>query len=130
MRISDWSSDVCSSDLPIRHAVEIRHDSFMTPRFVELLRRPGIALVFADTVEWPYFDDLTPGIVYARLHGSEELYASGSEDASLDRWAAQVRPWAAGGESREARRLTAPSTDRARRDGFHHFGNDITERPP
>src|SRR3546814_13476317 len=58
-RVRDRCWTTAEEKHPIRHAVEIRHDSFMTPRFVELLRRHGIALVFADTVEWPYFEDLT-----------------------------------------------------------------------
>ncbi len=53
----------------IRHAVEIRHESFRTPRFVALLRRHRIALVFADAVGWPYFEDVTADFLYLRFHG-------------------------------------------------------------
>src|SRR5687768_7407354 len=64
--------------LPIRHCIEVRHDSFLTPAFFELLRRQDIAFVFADTAQrWPYAEDLTSDFVYVRLHGAEELYASG-----------------------------------------------------
>src|SRR3546814_17219322 len=82
MRISDWSSDVCSSDL---HAVEIRHESFRDPAFIDQLRNHDVALVCADTVAWPRLMDLTSDFVYCRLHGSEELYLSGYDDAALDR---------------------------------------------
>ena len=58
---------------PMRHAVEIRHDSFRDPAFIELLRRHKVALVCADTVDWPRLMDLTTDFVYLRLHGSEEL---------------------------------------------------------
>jgi len=61
----------------LRHAIEIRHQSFLDPDFIALLRRHSVALVFADSVEWPYAEDLTADFVYLRLHGSEELYASG-----------------------------------------------------
>jgi uncharacterized protein YecE (DUF72 family) len=57
----------------LRHAIEIRHPSFLDPAFVALLRRHRIALVFADSVAWPYAEDLTADFVYLRLHGSEEL---------------------------------------------------------
>ncbi|MBP0651216.1 DUF72 domain-containing protein, partial [Mycobacterium tuberculosis] len=71
-------------DRPLRHAVEIRHDSFRDAAFIDLLRRHGAALVAADAVEWPLLMDLTADFVYVRLHGSEELYASGYDEAALD----------------------------------------------
>jgi uncharacterized protein YecE (DUF72 family) len=59
---------------PIRHAIEIRHESFMTAEFVNLLRRKRVALVIADTAKkWPYMEDMTADFVYARLHGELEL---------------------------------------------------------
>lgn len=78
---------------PIRHAVEIRHESFRDPAFVALLRRHRIALVCADTVEWPLLMDLTADFVYCRLHGSRELYHSAYGRAELARWARRVRAW-------------------------------------
>lgn len=63
--------------LPLRHAMEIRHQSFAVPEFIRLLRRQKIALVCADSVEWPRLMDLTTDFAYLRLHGSEQLYASG-----------------------------------------------------
>ena len=52
--------------------MEIRHESFRDPAFVALLRKYDIALVCADTVEWPLLMDLTADFVYVRLHGSTE----------------------------------------------------------
>ena len=69
------------ADTAMRHAFEIRHDSFRTPEFISLLRHYNVALVCADTVEWPRLMDLTSDFVYCRLHGSEVLYASGYDDA-------------------------------------------------
>ncbi|MEE3627409.1 DUF72 domain-containing protein [Nitrospirillum sp. BR 11752] len=80
----------------LRHAVEIRHDSFRDPAFTDLLRRHGVALVCADTVEWPRLMDLTADFVYCRLHGSSELYRSGYGVDELDRWARRVKAWTAG----------------------------------
>ncbi len=80
----------------LRHAVEIRHDSFRDPAFPALLRRYGVALVCADTVEWPRLMDLTSDFVYCRLHGAEELYRSAYDDVALDRWAARITAWAEG----------------------------------
>jgi uncharacterized protein YecE (DUF72 family) len=50
------------------------------------LREQGVALVFADSVSWPYAEDITADFVYLRPHGSEELYASGYSDEALDHW--------------------------------------------
>lgn len=116
---------------PMRHAVEIRHESFRSPAFVEMLRRHDVALVCADTVKWPRLMDLTGDFVYCRLHGSEELYVSGYDDASLDRWAARVRAWASGGEPEDAERVKPPTRSRrAKRDVFVYFDNDVKVRAP
>jgi len=116
----------------LRHAVEIRHPSFLDPPFVEFLRRHNIALVFADSVEWPYAEDLTADFVYLRLHGSEELYASGYSDEALDWWAARIKLWAQGLEPNDARRI-APDKKlprRTERDVFVYFDNDAKVRAP
>lgn len=79
---------------PLRHALEVRHESFRTDAFPELLREHDIALVVADTAnKFLYLEDVTADFVYIRLHGEEELYVSGYTDESLDRWAAKIRTW-------------------------------------
>ena len=116
---------------PLRHALEIRSDSFREPGFIELLRRHRVALVCADTVEWPLLMDLTADFVYCRLHGSEELYASGYDDAALDVWARRVRAWAGGCEPDDAERVLGPSRPRrGGRDVFVFFDNDAKVRAP
>ena len=92
---------------PIRHCIEIRHKSFETPAFVELLREHNVALVCADTVEWPRLMDVTSDFMYCRLHGSEVLYASGYDDLALDTWAGRVLAWAQGTEPADAERIIA-----------------------
>jgi len=114
----------------LRHAVEIRHESFMTPRFVALLRRYGIALVFADTVDWPYFEDITSDFIYLRLHGSQELYVSGYDDAVLDRWAARIALWAAGRTPQDAHCIVSGMAAVEPRDVYVYFDNDAKVRAP
>jgi uncharacterized protein YecE (DUF72 family) len=115
----------------LRHAVEIRHPSFVDPAFVKLLRKHDVALVCADTVDWPRLMDLTSDFVYCRLHGSEELYASGYDDAALDRWADCVAAWARGGEPQHAERvIDRPGPRRKKRDVFIFFDNDAKVRAP
>lgn len=112
---------------PVRHAVEIRHPSFACRGFVELLRAHGVALVCADTVEWPRLTDVTADFVYCRLHGSEQLYASGYEAAALDMWAQWVGAWRAGDTPGTPLAPAAPSRPR---DVFVYFDNDIKVRAP
>jgi uncharacterized protein YecE (DUF72 family) len=116
----------------LRHAVEIRHPTFVDPTFVALLRRHRIALVVADTAgRWPLLEDLTADFVYVRLHGDEQLYASGYSDAALDRWARRIRAWAAGSQVADAR-LAGPSSARARsgRAVYCYFDNDVKVHAP
>lgn len=108
---------------PLRHALEIRHDSFRDPRFVDLLRRHDVALVCADTVEWPRLMDLTSDFVYCRLHGSEELYRSEYDDEALDTWAARVRAWSAGRAMRDGEFAGKPAGKTSPRDVYLYFDN-------
>ncbi len=83
----------------IRHAVEVRHETFRTNEFYELLRRQQIALVVADSPgKWPFIEEITTDFMYVRLHGHDELYTSGYSDESLDEWAAKTRNWVAAGQ--------------------------------
>ena len=116
----------------LRHAIEIRHQSFLDPAFVGLLRRYRVALVFADSVGWPYAEDVTADFVYLRLHGSEELYASGYSEEALDHFAARIKLWAVGLEPNDARRA-APDIDppaQVPRDIYAYFDNDAKVRAP
>ena len=116
---------------PLRHAVEIRHPSFLDAAFVRLLRHHDIALVFADAVDWPYAEDVTAGFLYLRLHGSEELYASGYSGEALDRWAARIHAWSMGGQPADARLIDPASRPRRRRrDVYVYFDNDAKVRAP
>ncbi len=117
---------------PLRHAVEIRHDSFVTPEFVELLRRYRVALVIADTAgKWPYREDLTSDFVYLRLHGAEQLYTSGYTDAALERWCQRIRCWNEGHQPDDAQ-LIDPEHDPGKRPRavYCYFDNDVKVRAP
>jgi uncharacterized protein YecE (DUF72 family) len=117
---------------PLRHAIEIRHPTFIDPEFVDLLREHGIALVVADTAgRWPLMEDLTADFVYIRLHGDEELYASGYGDAALARWAERIDVWAHGGQVSDAQRVSPHDPPRRkRRDVFCYFDNDVKVHAP
>ena len=97
----------------LRHAIEIRHESFRDPSFIALLRRQRIALVVADTAgKWPLMEDVTANFVYVRLHGEKKLYVSGYTEAALDRWASRIAAWS------------------AKRDVYVYFDNDAKVKAP
>jgi uncharacterized protein YecE (DUF72 family) len=95
----------------IRHAFEIRHDSFMDDAFFAMLRKYKAGFVVADTAGlWPYSEQTTADFVYVRLHGASELYTSGYGDEELDQWARLIRGW--------------------RRDVYVYFDNDRKVQAP
>jgi uncharacterized protein YecE (DUF72 family) len=115
----------------LRHAMEIRHESFVSPDFVALLRKYGVALVSADTVEWPLLMDVTSDFIYCRLHGSEQLYWSGYDAPAISTWAKRVAAWAKGGDAPDGKRASPhPAAKRRRRDVFVYFDNDAKVRAP
>lgn len=130
-RISGRSCMRVDRNRAVRHAVEVRNGTFLTPEFVHLLRAYRIALVCADAVEWPRRMDVTSDFIYCRLHGSEELYASGYDDEALDRWAERIASWAQGGEPHDAERIDPkPAPAAKHRDVYVFFDNDAKVRAP
>lgn len=117
---------------PLRHALEIRHQSFADPAFVALLRRYNVALVVADTAgKWPQYEDLSADFAYLRLHGDKELYASGYTNRALDRWAERIRSWSRGMQPADARLIAARSRPRLpEREIYCYFDNDVKVRAP
>ena len=100
--------------LKYRHAFEVRHPSYFHDEFYALLRAHGCAWVVADTAgRFPYAEAVTADFVYVRLHGSEELYASGYSDAELDAWAGKIAAWRGDG-----------------RDVYVYFDNDAKVHAP
>jgi uncharacterized protein YecE (DUF72 family) len=116
----------------LRHAVEVRHDSFVDPAFIALLRRHRIAWVVADTPKpWPLFEDVTSDFLYLRLHGATELYQSRYSHDELADWARRIRAWAEGRQPRGARRISRePPPARPRRDIYCYFDNTDKRHAP
>ncbi len=116
----------------LRHALEVRHDCYCHPEFVDLLRRHRVALVVADTGgRWPEVGDVTADFLYLRLHGAQQLYASGYSDAQLAHWADRIRAWAAGGDAPGIGRLSEkPAPQRSARNVFCFFDNTMKIHAP
>jgi uncharacterized protein YecE (DUF72 family) len=99
---------------PLRHAIEIRHPSFLDDGFIALLRKHRIGLVVADTAgKWPRMFQATADFVYVRLHGDIRIYTSGYSSRALDGWARRIRGW-----------------DRDGLDVYVYFDNDVKVRAP
>jgi uncharacterized protein YecE (DUF72 family) len=99
---------------PLRHAIEIRHPSFVSDEFLALLRKHDIGLVVADTAgKFPRLFDVTADFVYVRLHGDVHLYKSGYTPRALQEWARRIRAW-----------------ERAGKDVYVYFDNDMKVRAP
>ncbi len=105
---------VAAERVAYRHAFEVRHPSYFTDEFYDLLRAHRCAFVVADTAgRYPYAEEVTADFVYVRLHGSQELYVSGYTDGELDAWAERVARWRAAG-----------------RDVYVYFDNDAKVHAP
>jgi uncharacterized protein YecE (DUF72 family) len=116
---------------PMRHAIEIRNDSFCDERFIALLRKYKAAFVISDAVaDWPYAEDMTADFTYMRLHGSEVLYGGEYTEQALDRWAQRVQIWAEGREPADAKRIGKPAKQSTGRDVYCYFDNDQKVRAP
>ncbi len=128
----DRSALKISQNHPLRYAMEVRHDSFATPQFIDLLREYNIALVIADTAgKWPFGEDITADFLYLRLHGDEELYASGYSEKALQHWAARLKKWSTGKEPRDTKRWTKTRPKKLpTRDVFVYFDNDVKVKSP
>ena len=131
-RLADRAWTDADADRPLRHALEIRSPSFLSREFAGLLRAHGVALVFADTAGvWPYAEELTAPFVYLRLHGAEDLYASGYGDPELDWWAARIRAWMRDGAPADSVRIAGcPPLEPGPRDAYVYFDNDARVHAP
>jgi uncharacterized protein YecE (DUF72 family) len=118
-------------DAPLRHAVEIRNKSFVNEEFISILRKHRVALVVADTPQWPRLFDITADFMYCRLHGSEKLYASGYTPEAIDEWAKRVLAWSHGEEATDGDKASATDGPKqSSRDIFIYFDNDQKVRAP
>ena len=115
--------------LALRHAVEVRHDSFRDPAFIALLREHGVAAVVAGDSAYPQIADVTAPFVYARIMGTVAEEPEGYAPAALDRWAARARAWADGGAPEDLP-LIAAAAPQVPRDVYLYVISGAKERNP
>jgi len=107
--------------LKLNHVVEVRHPSFETPRFLELLRDSGVAAAYTDAETWPNIADLSGEIVYARLQRGDDTLDAAYPPAELDAWAARAKLWAQGEAPQDLPLLAAATPKPRPRDVFIYF---------
>ena len=117
--------------LPLRHAMEVRHPSFMSAEYLALARRHGVATVFADSDDYPSFADATSDFVYARLMRGDSSVETGYALEGIAAWADTARLWSMGREPAGLPRVE-PVTKLAprQRDVFIFFISGAKERNP
>ena len=114
----------------LRHALEVRHPSFVVPEFVALARKHRMAVVFADSPKYPSQADYTADFYYARLQNAQAEVSTGYTPKELDRWAGHANSWAKG-EAPSTLTYAAPRKgDSATRDVFVYMINGAKERAP
>lgn len=84
---------------PLRHALEVRNETFKSERFYELARRYNAAIVFADDVEFPAIEAPTADFTYARLMRTKEDVETGYTSRELDAWSKRAKDWAKRGDA-------------------------------
>ena len=115
---------------PLRHALEVRHRSFCTPSFIDLLREVEIPVVFAEHATYPAMADVSGDFIYARLQKGSDTVPTGYRPAALDEWARRAREWSEGGQPGDLPRVQAGRGARAPRDVFIYFIHEGKVRAP
>lgn len=113
----------------LRHAIEVRDESFLCDRYFELMRQRGLPSVFTDSEKYPSFADLSGDFVYARLMRSRSALPTGYTEAELDAWADRIRGWRSG-EAPTDLPLQQPAAKPQPREVFVYFISAAKERNP
>lgn len=111
----------------IRHAIEVRHESFAVPQFIEQLRRHNVALVVSDTADWPWLDQ-TADFSYARLQGAPGAESYGEAERAVR--AGWLQAWSEASAITDGRYITAAEQSPPSRDVFAFFVSTDKEHAP
>jgi uncharacterized protein YecE (DUF72 family) len=115
---------------PIRHVVEVRHESFLVPAFIDLLRKHSVAVVLVESGKHPLIADVTSDFVYARLQNTSEKEKTGYSAEALDTWAKRARQWEAGGAPDDLATIGGNAPAKAKRDVFIYMISGAKVRAP
>jgi len=110
----DFAAFLALLPMDVRHAVEVRHASFVSPDFVTIARKAGVAIAFVESDKHPPIDEATADFTYARLQGTKKDVATGYAKPELRTWAKRARDW----------------ETKAKRDVFIYMISGAKERAP
>jgi len=114
----------------LRHVVEVRHDSFCTPSFIDLLRQFNVAVVYADHAKYPAIADITADFVYVRLQTGEDTVKTAYPPKALDTWAGRFKLWASGGDVEDLAHAHPKPAKKQPRDVFAYVIHEGKIRAP
>ncbi|RDK00310.1 DUF72 domain-containing protein [Paraburkholderia lacunae] len=114
----------------LRHAIEVRHESFKTPEFIALARQYQVAIVLSGDSDYPQIADITAPFVYARIMGTTDKQAKGYSTQALDAWAERARQLAAGKTPEDLQTAAAAPAKTSARDVFLYVISGFKERNP
>ena len=114
----------------VRHAVEVRHPSFMTPDFITLARKYKVAVILAGDSEYPQIADVTAPFVYVRIMGTKDAEKNGYSGKALDAWTERARVWASGGSPSDLETVASGPAGKTSRDVFLYVISGFKERNP
>jgi uncharacterized protein YecE (DUF72 family) len=125
--------DLLPADLdgqPLRHVLEVRHDSFIGDDYVQLARERKLSTVYTDSPDYPSIADVTGDFIYARLMRSRSSITTGYTKPELDRWAERAQAWAAGHAPDDLEYVSSTHAPARKRDVFVYFISAAKERNP
>ena len=114
----------------LRHALEVRHESFCCREFVATAQAAKVAIVVADSDAYPQISDLTSDFVYARLQRTREQQQTGYSARELDRWARVIRGWSRGESPEDLNYVTDARAATQSRDVFAFIISGAKVRNP
>ncbi|WP_431260401.1 DUF72 domain-containing protein [Roseateles chitinivorans] len=120
-----------SAGVPLRHALDVRHESFRSPEFLAMARDHGAGVVFTESDDYPPIPDLTADFVYTRVMRTRSELVTGVTEEELDGLAASASRWESGGQPDRLPLVEADRTPpRRARDVFVFFISGAKERAP
>jgi uncharacterized protein YecE (DUF72 family) len=114
----------------LRHALEVRHETFLCADFVAQARAANVAVVLADGTKYPLLADVTSDFMYLRLQDTQSDIETGYRADALDRWTKLVKAWEQGEEPKDFPRVAAEPAPKKSRDVFVYFIAGAKERNP
>lgn len=118
------------SGVALRHALDVRHDSFKCPEYIALARQYGVATVFTESDDYPAFADVTGDFVYVRIMRTQPQWPAGCAPEVFGALAACARAWSEGAEPSALPRVLGPLPPAPPRDVFLFFISAAKEKAP